>query len=135
MKICAYCHTPARFENQRFCSVCGKSFDSEKESHENNTASPEPPAEEPVPATPVRRQQHPTPVEMPKLSLDLEPTKETNTPTQSVCEEGQSPEVVRQPTRNMPAYTPPSKEKGRTYSCDCAQARNRRKESSEGNCF
>lgn len=111
MKICAYCHTPARFENQRFCSVCGKSFDSEKESHENNTASPEPPAEEPVPATPVRRQQHPTPVEMPKLSLDLEPTKETNTPTQSVCEEGQSPEVVRQPTRNMPAYTPPSKEK------------------------
>ena len=111
MKICAYCHTPARFENQRFCSVCGKSFDSEKESRENNTASAEPPAEEPVLATPVRRQQHPTPVEMPKLSLDLEPTKETNTPTQSVCEEGQSPEVVRQPTRNMPAYTPPSKEK------------------------
>ena len=37
MKICAYCHTPARFENQRFCSVCGKSFDSEKESHENDS--------------------------------------------------------------------------------------------------
>lgn len=111
MKICAYCHTPARFENQRFCSVCGKAFDSEKESHEDNAASPESPAEEPVSAAPVRRQRHPTPVEMPNLSIDLNPTKQTATPTQSVCEEGQSPEAVYQPTRNMPAYTPPSKGK------------------------
>ena len=45
MKVCPNCHTPARFEEQKFCAVCGHHF--------GENEAPAPSAPQPAPAAPA----------------------------------------------------------------------------------
>ena len=42
MKVCQKCHTPARYDTQKFCSVCGTPFP------DMTPAEPAAPARQPV---------------------------------------------------------------------------------------
>lgn len=59
MKVCPYCHTPARFEAQKFCSACGKPF----ETTAPQPSAPAAPAKdaEPSPTSPAAVPEKPAP--------------------------------------------------------------------------
>ena len=72
MKVCPYCHTPARFEAQKFCSACGKPF----ETTAPQPSAPAAPAKdaEPSPTPPAAVPEKPAP-DFPEPKPQPEPAR------------------------------------------------------------
>ena len=106
MKVCPNCHTPARFEEQKFCAVCGHHFG------ENEAPAPSAPQSAPVtPAPAVSPLEQPVPAaptevpEVPEAPRPVERRRPAPAPA-SPADAPEAPEAPRPVERRRPAPAP-----------------------------
>lgn len=105
MKVCPNCHTPARFEGQKFCAVCGHRFaESDPEQIpavsklETPSSAAPPSVMEPTPAAPA---EEPAALEAPR---PVERRRPASAPAEQA--EETAPEAPRPVERRRPAPAP-----------------------------
>lgn len=106
MKVCPNCHTPARFEGQKFCAVCGHRF--AESDPEQTPAAPK--LETPSAAAPLPSVTEPTPTASAEEPATLEAPRpvERRRPAPAPAEpvEESTPEAPRPVERRRPAPSP-----------------------------
>ena len=115
MKECPYCHTPARFEAQKFCSACGKPFPPDDAATQPAQKTPEV-APQPQPKPAPRPEPVPQPEPVPAPQPQAQPAKPK--PQEVTAPESPAPMPVRRrrhaaapeeapaPAENTPAPPP-----------------------------
>ena len=109
MKVCPNCHTPARFEAQKFCAVCGHRFEDAGSAPQAQPAAPaEVPGATPEAPQPVeRRRPAPAPVnpapEVPEAPKPVERRRPAPAPVNPAPEVPAAPQPAE---RRRPAPAP-----------------------------
>ncbi len=109
MKVCPNCHTPARFEAQKFCAVCGHRFEDAGSAPQAQPAAPaEAPGVTPAAPQPVeRRRPAPAPVSpAPEVPAAPQPVERRRPAPEPVAPAPEAPETPRPVERRRPAPEP-----------------------------